>query len=146
MTLKIKSFDQLSTRELYEILRLRSEVFIVEQEGCYQDLDGIDYDSLHLFAEEPDGTVSGCLRIFQKPDEPGTIQLGRIVCRERRTGLGARLMAEAERVARSRYNARELYLTGRKSALAFYLHCGFHPESEELHAESVPYYKLRRSL
>ena len=141
MKLKIKAFEELTCRELYEILRLRSEVFIVEQKGCYQDLDGIDYESLHLFFEEKSGAVAGCVRIFPKPDEPGTIQVGRLVCRERMSGLGRQLMEQAQLQAMQRYGARELYLTGRKSAEGFYLKCGYRIESDE-----GSYDKFRKTL
>ena len=47
-----KYFDELTTKELYEILKARSEIFVVEQNCVYQDLDGVDYRSLHIFCEE----------------------------------------------------------------------------------------------
>ena len=47
MTLEIKSFQQLTTNELYEVLQLRSEVFVVEQECVYQDIDGNDLNAIH---------------------------------------------------------------------------------------------------
>ena len=50
--MRSKYFEELSTNELYEILRARAEIFVVEQNCVYQDLDGIDYESLHVFAEE----------------------------------------------------------------------------------------------
>ncbi len=146
MTLKIKTFEELTTIELYELLQLRSEVFIVEKGGRYQDLDRIDYQSVHIFYEDDDRKVAGCLRIFPKEDEPGTVQVGRVVTRERKQGLGAKLMQQAVLEAKERFGAKKLYLTGRKSALGFYLKCGFHPVSEELSAQSVPYYELERSI
>ncbi len=146
MTANIKTFDELTTRELYEILRLRSAVFIVEQGGRYQDLDGIDYHSVHIFYENEQQEVLGCIRVFPKEDEPGTVQLGRLVTRDRKTGLGSRLMADAIRIARERFGAKEVYLTGRASALGFYEKCGFRSECGELMAETVPYHKLRRSI
>ena len=146
MELKIKTFEELTKRELYEILRLRSQVFIVEQEGCYQDLDGIDYRSLHVFLEDEQGETAACLRIYEKEDEPGTVQLGRIVVRDRRKGLGSRIMREAEALARERYGARELYLVGRKSAREFYLHCGFRIAMEPTDPKDLPYYRFRRSI
>ena len=142
MTAKIKTFEQLSTRELYEILKLRSEVFIVEQGGRYQDMDNIDYESTHIFYENDAQEIIGCIRVFPKPDEPGTVQLGRLVARDRKTGLGRKLMEEAERIAKERYHAKELFLTGRKSALGFYLKCGYHRD----HDEDLPYNRLRRTI
>ena len=52
MTIKAKYFNELTTRELYEILKTRAEIFIIEQNCLYQDLDDIDYNSLHIFIEE----------------------------------------------------------------------------------------------
>ena len=60
-----KFFNELSTRELYEILRTRSEIFVVEQNCVYQDLDGKDYESLHVFCMES-GRVAACLRSFMR--------------------------------------------------------------------------------
>lgn len=48
----VKNFEELTTIELYEILKLRSEIFVVEQNCVYQDIDDIDYQSLHIFCEE----------------------------------------------------------------------------------------------
>ena len=59
MELKIKFFDELTTRELYEIARARTEIFLMEQRIVCQDLDRVDYDSLHCFLEE-DGKLLAC--------------------------------------------------------------------------------------
>lgn len=143
MTLKIKTFEELTTTELYEILLLRSEAFIVEQGGRYQDLDRIDYHSIHIFYENDHHEIVGYLRIFPKEEEPQTVQVG---TRERKHGLGSALMQQAAMSAKEHYGAKELYLTGRKSALGFYLKCGFYPVSEELGGSNAPYYELRCSL
>ena len=63
MNLVIKRFNELTTTELYEILRARAEVFVVEQNCVYQDLDDMDYNSLHIFLEE-EGKVKAYLRAF----------------------------------------------------------------------------------
>ena len=52
MELKVKFFDELTTRELYEMLKARAEIFVVEQNCVYQDLDDKDYTSLHVFYED----------------------------------------------------------------------------------------------
>ena len=61
--IKSKFFDELSTGELYEILKARAEIFVVEQNCVYQDLDDLDYRSLHVFCQE-DGIVTAYLRAF----------------------------------------------------------------------------------
>ena len=146
MVLKVKTFRELTAGELYEILLLRSEAFIVEQGGRYQDLDRIDYRSIHIFYEEDDGTVSGCLRIFQRENHPGTVQVGRVVARKRKMGIGTEMMDKAADIARECFGAKNLFLTGRKSAKGFYLKCGYHTVSEELGGMESPYYEFMRNL
>ena len=116
----------------------------MEQGGRYQDLDGVDYDSVHIFEEAPDGTVLGCIRVFPKEDEPGTVQLGRLVVKPRLEGLGRRLMEAARLEALERYGAESLYLTGRKSALGFYQKCGYGIEAPGMVDGALLYYHLRR--
>ena len=146
MELRIKSFDGLSCRELYEILRLRSQVFIVEQQGCYQDPDGIDYDSVHIYIEDR-GELLGCIRVFAKKDEEGTCQLGRLVVRDRLRGLGSRLMAAAEETAKQRFGASRVFLTGRRSAREFYEKCGYSRQVPAAYREAdAPYYLFRKDL
>ena len=146
MELQIKTFKELSSRELYEILRLRSEVFIVEQQGCYQELDGIDYDSTHIFFTEQN-RVTGCIRVFAKTDEKGTCQLGRLVSARRLQGTGRKLMATAEEIARRDYGAKRIFLTGRRSARGFYEKCGYQAQvPPEYNEENAPYFLFRKDL
>ena len=147
MDIRIKEFKELSTRELYEILRLRSQVFIVEQGGCYQDLDGLDLISTHIYIVDGEESCAGCIRVFLKEEEPGTVQLGRLVSRDRLRGTGRRLMEEAEKVARSQYGACRVFLTGRRSARGFYEKCGYHASLPEGYGEdTAPYFLFRKDL
>ena len=65
MRITAKYFDELTTRELYEILRLREAVFVIEQTCIYEDIDGVDYESLHVFCGEG-GKMTAYLRAFRK--------------------------------------------------------------------------------
>ena len=89
MELKIKFFDSLTTRELYEILKIRTAVFVVEQECPYPEVDGTDYDSLHVWLEE-NGEIKAYLRAFPKAEN--TVQIGRVLSRERGIGLGGQII------------------------------------------------------
>ena len=146
MQLKIKTFEQLTKEELYEILRLRMEVFVVEQGGRYQDLDQIDYESTHIFIQDDQNEMVGCVRIFNKQDEIGTVQVGRLATRLRNQKIGMTLMKKVETEARQRYDAKELYLTGRHSALGFYIKCGYEVVSKELGTLESPYYEFRKTI
>ena len=90
------TFADLDAATLYEILRLRVDVFVVEQACAFGDLDGRDREPTcrHLWIEQ-DGAVVGYLRILPEPD--GTTQIGRVVTRPavRRAGVGAVLMRAA---------------------------------------------------
>ena len=141
MKIKMKPFEKLSLSELYEILRLRQEVFIVEQGGRYQDLDQIDYRSLHIFSLSEENEVTGCVRIFLKPDDKNTIQIGRLATRIRKQGIGTLLMKQAILVAKKQFHVQNAYLTGRKDAKDFYLKCGYKIIQEHEH-----YFEFSRSI
>ena len=105
--LQIKRFSELTAKELYEILRLRSAVFVVEQNCVYQDLDGLDEGAVQLFLRRADGSCAACARVCEKADEPGTMQIGRVVSKERGKGLGMAVLRAAIDECR-RLGAREV--------------------------------------
>src|SRR5690606_26844844 len=78
----IKSFDELSTAELYEILRLRSEVFVVEQTCIYQDIDNKDQKAIHVLGYF-DGELAAYSRIFNKHDYFENTSIGRVIVAEK---------------------------------------------------------------
>ena len=86
MILKAKRFCELTTTELYEIIRARTEIFLLEQGIICQDLDRVDYDSLHCFIEQ-NGAVVAYLRAFAKKDEPHTVKIGRVLSLTHGIGL-----------------------------------------------------------
>ena len=72
MELIVKHFNELSTTELYDILKTRSEIFVVEQDCVYQDLDDKDQNAIHVFAWNEEGRVAACLRVFWKDGTLGS--------------------------------------------------------------------------
>ncbi len=94
MTFEAKYFEELTTIELYEILKTRSEIFVVEQNCVYQDLDDKDYESLHVFSKEGK-RINAYLRVFYK--EEHVAQIGRVVTLHHGTGLGGQLLREGIR-------------------------------------------------
>src|SRR5210317_432279 len=89
MKINFKTFDELTTEELYAILQLRSEVFVVEQNCIYQDIDYKDQKAIHLLAFSKN-LLTGYLRIFKKGDYFERVTIGRVVIKEsfRSEGLG----------------------------------------------------------
>ena len=135
MKLKIKFFDELTTRELYEIVRARTEIFLMEQKIICQDFDGVDYDSLHCFLEE-NGKVLAYLRAYRT--EEG-IKLGRVLSITHGIGLGARLMREAMPEIQKCFGCPRLVLHAQKHAQGFYEKLGFAVTSPDFLEEGIPH-------
>jgi ElaA protein len=92
-----KSFEQLSARELYEIIQLREQIFIVEQKCPYQDADGKDLKSMHLSGRTEDGALAAYLRVVPPGMSYDELSIGRVVVSDtmRGKGLGVAIMKEA---------------------------------------------------
>ena len=135
-TLKVKFFDELTTRELYEILWARTEVFLMEQGIVCQDMDGVDYDSLHCFLEK-DGKVLAYLRAYYAED--GSVKIGRVLSVTHGEGLGARLMREAIPEIKQRMRCRSIALHAQVQAQGFYEKLGFTVTSSVFLEENIPH-------
>ena len=93
MTLTVKRFDELTLAELYEILRLRSAVFVVEQECAYQDIDGKDPAAVHVWLSD-EGGIAAYLRVMDRGVYDEEVAIGRVISLRRRQGLATELMRE----------------------------------------------------
>ena len=144
MDLITKTFPELSAEELYEILRTREAVFIVEQNCPYPEADGKDYGAVHLFYRGEDGRVKAYLRVYPKSDEPGTVQIGRVVTTERGVGLGQRILQDGVAYAVGRMGAESLYLEAQVYAVGFYEKEGFAVSSGEFLEDGIPHVQMRR--
>ena len=138
-----KTFDELTNTELYEIMRLRQDVFVVEQNCPYFDLDGVDYKSVHVFIEDG-GSLVAYLRIFPREGEEGIIQVGRVVTRERKKGYGAAILSEGLRVARERFSPSGFYLEAQTYAVGYYAREGFEVVSDEFLEDGIPHVQMRK--
>ena len=136
----LKHFSELSNRELYEILRVRVSVFVVEQTCPYQEIDEADFDAYHLFLTDESGHIRAYLRIFEKDSE--FVRLGRILTTERGTGLGLKLIFEGMRVAEELYGKRRFYIEAQSYAIGFYEKAGFRVVSEEFLEDGIPHVKM----
>ena len=143
MNFHSKIFSQLNTTELYELLRARVNVFVVEQTCPYPELDGIDYDSLHVYYES-EGKVLAYLRAFYK--EPGVVQMGRVLTVERGTGLGGRLLSEGIREIKEKFEAQKIYIEAQTYAIGFYEREGFKLCSDEFLEDGIPHVKMELAL
>ena len=78
MNWTIRTLDELSARELYELIRLRVDVFVVEQNCPYAELDGLDLNAHHVLGHDEEGRLMACARILP-PEHGGLPHIGRVV-------------------------------------------------------------------
>ena len=119
-----KSFNEFTVSELYELLRLRAEVFVVEQNCVYNDIDGVDRDSVHLFTLDESGRCACCARIYRDEADAGVMRIGRLIARERGKGNGMRLLRACIDECKRR-GAKETRLHAQQYAIGFYEKAGF---------------------
>ena len=139
----IKKFDELSSNEVYEILRSRAEVFVKEQKICCCDPDGVDYESAHIFCNE-NGRVSAYMRAFQY--DKNTVKIGRVLTLVHKNGLGTQLMNTAISEIPKIFNCEKIYVAAQKQAVGFYEKCGFKITSGEYLEEGVPHFDMILNL
>ena len=143
MKLVTKFFNELTTLELYELLRARAEIFVVEQDCIYQDLDGKDYDSLHVFYEES-GKVLAYLRAFWK--EEGVIQIGRVLTIQHGTGLGGKLLRAGLDSVIEKFHPEKIYLEAQCYAVGYYEREGFRICSDEFLEDGIPHVQMELKI
>ena len=143
MDLVVRKFEELNPVELYEILKARAAIFVVEQNCAYQDMDDLDYRSLHLFYQ--DGrTVTAYLRDFYK--EKDVVKIGRVLTLHHGTGLGGRLLHEGIMQIRKEMPCRKIYIEAQCHAIDFYEREGFRVISGEFLEVGIPHVKMEREL
>ncbi len=125
-----KTFDKLTTNELYEILKARAEIFVVEQNITYQDMDDVDYQSLHCFFEE-DGKVVAYLRAFFKDESEKIVKIGRVLTVEHGKGLGRKLLEESMPEIIRFFEPERIVIDAQKYAVPFYEKFGFSVTSDD---------------
>ncbi len=144
MKLYIKHFSELTTMELYRILRARAEIFVVEQDCPYQDLDNKDLNAWHVWYEDEDGVAAYC-RVLDKGvsyEEEGSI--GRVITVKRGTGLGLKVMQAGIRIAKEKFGQTSLRISAQQYAQGFYEKCGFVRVSEPYPEDNIPHVQMLR--
>ena len=141
MNLHVKRFEELSVQELYHIMKLRVDVFVVEQKCPYMELDNRDQDSLHVWYEE-DGVLQAYLRIMDKGIESEFVSIGRVIAAKRNCGMGNRILSEGIRTAKAQLGADKIYLEAQVYAKPFYEKHGFRQISDEFLEDGIPHVKM----
>ena len=139
-----KSFEELSNKELYQLLQLRNEVFIVEQTCPYPDLDNKDYKSLHVLGKEDDNIVAYA-RILPQGVSYDESSIGRVVTSAavRKTGYGKLLMQYAIPETLKQFNTNEIVISAQYYLEKFYSDLGFKSEGEVYMEDDIPHIQMR---
>ena len=145
MNLYIKHFNELTTLELYSILRARAEIFVVEQDCVYQDLDNKDLNAWHVWFEDEDGVVAYCRVLDKGVSYEGEGSIGRVITVKRGTGLGYKVMMEGIRVAEEKFGQTSLRISAQEYAQGFYEKCGFVRVSEPYPEDDIPHVQMVRN-
>ena len=141
MELHVKRFSELTLDELYELLKLRVSVFVVEQNCPYPELDDRDQKALHLWYEE-DGQMVGYLRIMDKGAASEWVSIGRVIAVKRGQGIATRLVTEAIRTAKEQFGAEQIYLEAQVYAKGLYEKLGFREISGVFLEDGIPHVKM----
>lgn len=138
MELKVRHFDELTARELYAILKLRVDVFVVEQECIYPELDNKDLSAYHVWLEE-NGEILAYLRVLEAGISFDEVSIGRVIAVHRREGLGTRIVSEGIRVAREKFCADAIRIEAQTYARGLYEKLGFVQTTEEFLEDGIPH-------
>lgn len=141
MQFKVKSFGELTAAELYEILKSRSEIFLLEQNIICQDMDDVDYDSLHCFLQEENRVVA-YLRAYYKEGDRSVVKVGRVLSLTHGIGLGTRLMKESIHYIKVNMPCKKISMNAQSHATGFYERFGFKKVSDEFLEEGVPHVQM----
>lgn len=140
MDITIKPFDELGIHELYGILKLRSEVFVVEQTCIYNDLDDLDQQAWHLILKK-DNRMAGTARILPGGTRFPQVSIGRVVVSPhfRRQNLGRLVMQEAMKFAFNHFGATEIKISAQLYLERFYEDLGFKRITEIYDEDGIPH-------
>ena len=136
-----KTFQELTTDELYELLRVRSEVFVVEQNCVYQDMDGDDQKAIHLWLTVEEKVVA-LARVCPAGTHMKEISIGRVITTERGKGYGKQMMLYAIDAAIEHFDAKLIDIEAQEYAKGFYESVGFRQSSEPFMLDSIPHIKM----
>ncbi|GGB36912.1 ElaA protein [Roseibium aquae] len=141
------TFDALSAMDLYKLLKLRVDVFVVEQNCPYPEIDGQDPRAWHFLLRETDtGELAGCIRIFEPEASCPLARIGRVATdgRYRGLGLGRHLMREGIAKVQDLWPAAGIALSAQAYLLTFYRGFGFEPVSGEYLEDGIPHVDMVR--
>ena len=139
----IKTFSELDIEDLYQILRLRSEVFVVEQDCVYQDIDNKDQNAIHIYYKENDEIVA-YTRIFKPGYYYENPSIGRVVVSKKNRGkyLGKKVMMDSIEYIKQNIKGEKIELSAQKYLDNFYKDLGFYKKGEDYLEDGIPHQRM----
>ncbi|MDT0642705.1 GNAT family N-acetyltransferase [Zunongwangia sp. F363] len=140
MEIEIKEFPDLNLEELYEILQLRSEIFVVEQDCVYQDIDGKDQKALHILGKK-EGKIVAYTRCFDNGFYFEEAAIGRVLVKmeERKYGYGHKIMQASIAAIKERFKTENIKLSAQQYLIKFYESHGFSTTGEGYLEDGIPH-------
>jgi|TARA_B110000305_G_C19130036_1_gene488461 ElaA protein len=137
------SYNELTTNQLYEILKLRAEVFVVEQNCAYQDLDNKDNKALHLIGER-NNKIIAYTRIFKKGDYFTNSSIGRVLVKKefRKKEIGKVIMQKSIETIKKDPKEEKIEISAQKYLTKFYKDLGFKKTGKEYLEDNIPHIKM----
>ncbi|WP_299431100.1 GNAT family N-acetyltransferase [uncultured Maribacter sp.] len=144
--IEIKTFKDLNTEELYKILQLRSEVFVVEQDCVYQDVDSKDQKALHVIGFKNDEVVA-YTRIFKSGEYFKDASIGRVVVKEseRKYGYGKVIMEASIKAVEENLKETKIHISAQEYLIKFYSSLGFKQVGEGYLEDGIPHVGMIRT-
>ncbi len=145
LEISVKTFGELNTTELYQLLQLRSEIFVVEQDCVYQDLDGKDQKALHIMGAKNNQFVA-YTRIFKAGDYLEQACIGRVLVKdgERKHGYGVDIMKASIRAVEENFNESSITISAQTYLIRFYNSMGFQEVGEEYLEDGISHMMMVR--
>lgn len=144
MDWKTYHFEELTTKDLYEVLKLRVDVFVVEQNCPYPELDNLDQQSIHLLCRE-DGVIQSYARLVPAGAKYNLPSIGRVIVRKeaRGRGLAKELLERSIDYILTEWKAPAIQLQGQVYLQEFYQSFGFQPVSESYDEDGIPHVDMK---
>ena len=141
---RIKSYSDLTKDELYVLLQLRSEVFVVEQNCVYQDIDGKDPKAFHVLGFKNEVLIA-YTRLFKPGDYFEEASIGRVVVKkeERQHSYGHELMEVSIEAIKEHFKEKVVKISAQSYLKSFYNNLGFKEEGEEYLEDGIPHTAMR---
>lgn len=143
MNCQIKKFSELTSNEIYKILKSRNEVFIVEQNCAFQDCDDKDENSYHLLIKD-DEFLAGYLRILEKGVSYNEISIGRVLVTKeyRKKGIARDMMLKAIDYIHNNLNEKVIRISAQSYLVEFYKSIGFEEVSDIYYEDNIPHVEM----